>query len=107
MSDTQYAIADLMDLTRCVCCEAYTSRGLKDPECNHDFRESVIALATENERLRELVKRAFHEGFGAGMDDFRRSSGGVTWYGSKSRKALGETDKEQLEKLLDNGTSNV
>tara|TARA_Y100000310_G_scaffold324866_1_gene387308 strand:+ start:3904 stop:4269 length:366 start_codon:yes stop_codon:yes gene_type:complete len=45
-------------------------------------------LRAENERLRALVRRAFNEGFGAGMDDFRLSRGGVTWEDSRSRKAL-------------------
>ena len=38
----------------------------------------------------ELVERAFNEGFGEGMNDLLRQSGGKTWYDSRSRKRLAE-----------------
>lgn len=46
----------------CVCHEAYTSRDMKDPACNHDLAESVgiiraelIRLARENAELRDTL----------------------------------------------------
>ena len=42
----------------------------------------------------ELVERAFNEGFGEGMNDVLRQSGGKTWYDSNSRKRLAELKGE-------------
>jgi len=38
----------------CTCHSAYTSRGLKDPQCNHDLQESVDIIRAELLRLAAL-----------------------------------------------------
>jgi hypothetical protein len=42
----------------------------------------------EVERLRDLVKRAYHEGFGEGMREVTTSRGGKSWKDSSVAKAL-------------------
>lgn len=66
------------------------------PHIPAKFREDVPyvradeyeRLRAEVERLKKLAESAFNEGFGAGMDEFTKSRGGVTWYDSRSRAAL-------------------
>lgn len=48
----------------CVCHEAYTSRDMKDPACNHDLAESVGIIRAELIRLaRENAELPTHEGY--------------------------------------------
>lgn len=50
-----YALDSLSELTACRCNEAYKGRGLRDPDCNCDYRtdvdlvRSVVIAATQNE----------------------------------------------------------
>jgi hypothetical protein len=50
--------------------------------------------ADEIERLRHLVEKAYNEGFGEGMNDVLRQSGGTSWYDSRSRKAIEGQDHD-------------
>ena len=59
--------------------------------------DRIEELEAENADLKDklakavwLVERAFNEGFGEGMNDVLRHSGGKTWYDSRSRKRLEE-----------------
>lgn len=52
------------------------------------IRDAVSEKDKEIERLRHLVEKAFNEGFGEGMNDVLRQSGGTSWYDSRSRKAI-------------------
>jgi len=55
--------------------------------------QEVIAELTERiEVLKKLVRSAFNEGVSSGMDEFRKSNGGRTWFDSDARKLL-EDDK--------------
>lgn len=45
-------------------------------------------LASIESDLAKLVASAFSEGFGAGMDEYTKSLGGVTWEGSRSKARL-------------------
>ena len=56
----------------------------KEAEADAEELEAKLAKAVG------LVESAFNEGFGEGMNDFTRSSGGKTWYDSRSRKRLAE-----------------
>ena len=38
------SLAEISGESECRCDITYTSRGLKDPQCNHDMRESVEAI---------------------------------------------------------------
>lgn len=40
----------------CTCSVAYTSRGMKDPQCNHDLAEDVNIISAELLRLASRVK---------------------------------------------------
>lgn len=49
----------------CTCHEAYTSRGMKDPQCNHDLADEVaiiraelLRLARENAELRTVCEES-------------------------------------------------
>lgn len=42
----------------CTCHEAYTSRGMKDPACNHDLAEYVATIRAELLRLAALEREA-------------------------------------------------
>jgi hypothetical protein len=57
MSDkdmVKQALAELGDIVRCLCDEAYISRGLHDPSCNCDSSE---ALATVKKHIRKLTEQ--------------------------------------------------
>jgi hypothetical protein len=46
MSDIDDAINALRNLTKCTCHEAYSGRGMEDPNClHHEYAEYVEALA--------------------------------------------------------------
>lgn len=46
----------------CTCHEAYTSRGMKDPQCNHDLAEYVTVIRAELLRLaRENAELSEHQ----------------------------------------------
>lgn len=53
----------------CTCHEDYTSRGMKDPACNHDLlpyvetiRTELLRLADENKRMRGIIETLDIEG---------------------------------------------
>ena len=54
------------------------------------MQERIKGLEANLAKAVELVERAFNEGFGEGMNDLLRQSGGKTWYDSRSRKRLAE-----------------
>jgi len=57
MSDkekVQQALAELWDVVKCRCNEAYTGRGLKDPHCECDSAEAVKIVAR---RLKDLTEQ--------------------------------------------------
>ena len=49
--EVRNALAEIYGETICRCHESYTSRGMKDPDCNHDIRESVDTIRAELLRL--------------------------------------------------------
>ena len=54
MSDpekTQQALRELWDIVRCRCHEAYTGRGLHDPDCECDSADAVKVVADRIEQL--------------------------------------------------------
>lgn len=54
MSDpekTQQALRELWDIVRCRCHEAYTGRGLHDPNCECDSADAVKVVADRIEEL--------------------------------------------------------
>jgi hypothetical protein len=54
MTDTdpvKQALAELQDLVRCRCHEAYKGRGLHDPDCDCDSADAVKAVADRIEAL--------------------------------------------------------
>jgi hypothetical protein len=54
--------------------------------------ERAVNMEAENKRLRGLVRSAYNEGFGEGMREYTKSSGGKPWDESDARAALrGET----------------
>lgn len=61
--DVRAALDELRDVVRCRCHEAYTGRGLHDPDCECDSADSVetvaaayLAQAEEIERLRDAIE---------------------------------------------------
>jgi hypothetical protein len=50
------ALAELQDLVRCRCHEAYKSRGLHDPNCHCDSADAVKAVADDLETLDKACK---------------------------------------------------
>lgn len=60
MSDdlVKQSIAELQDLVRCQCDEAYKDRGLHDPTCCCDYAEAVKVVADRIEELEAQVRAA-------------------------------------------------
>jgi hypothetical protein len=59
MTDTdpvKQALAELQDLVRCRCHEAYKSRGLHDPNCHCDSADAVKVVADDLETLDKACK---------------------------------------------------
>ena len=59
------SLAEIAGEAECRCDVAYTSRGLKDPTCNHDLKDSVevirahlLSQDAENTKLAGLHKSA-------------------------------------------------
>lgn len=55
------AIAELQEVVRCRCDEAYRDRGLKDPQCECDSAEAVKIVARRIEALTEQLAAAQHD----------------------------------------------
>jgi hypothetical protein len=60
MSDdlVKQALAELTDVVRCRCHEAYTGRGLHDPDCQCDSAEAVKVVADRIEELEAKLAKA-------------------------------------------------
>ncbi|CAB4166742.1 hypothetical protein UFOVP845_49 [uncultured Caudovirales phage] len=52
------AMAELQEVVRCRCDEAYRDRGLKDPQCECDSAEAVKVVADRIEALTEQLAAA-------------------------------------------------
>jgi hypothetical protein len=52
------AIAELTDVVRCRCNEAYTGRGLHDPDCECDSAEAVKVVADRIEELEAKLSKS-------------------------------------------------
>ena len=68
------AMAELQEVVRCRCDEAYRDRGLKDPHCECDSAEAVKvvanrikALIAENERLGQQCEGLMQAGMNNGQ----------------------------------------
>jgi len=61
MSDdlVKQSIAELQDLVRCRCHEAYKGRGLHDPDCHCDTAEAVKAVAARIKDLEAQRKKTY------------------------------------------------
>ena len=58
------AMAELQEVVRCRCDEAYRDRGLKDPHCECDSADAVKVVASRIEALEaklELAKRSLRK----------------------------------------------
>lgn len=53
-----HAIAELQEVVRCRCDEAYRGRGLKDPHCECDSAEAVKIVASRIKALTEQLAAA-------------------------------------------------
>ena len=64
MSDEELtqAIAELQEVVRCRCDEAYRDRGLKDPHCECDSAEAVKVVADRIEALEAKLAKAVEIG---------------------------------------------
>ena len=60
MSDEELtlAIAELQEVVRCRCDEAYRDRGLKDPHCECDSAEAVKVVASRIKALEAKLAKA-------------------------------------------------
>ena len=61
MSDNEQvsqALAELWDIVRCRCNEAYTGRGLHDPDCECDSAEAVKVVAIRIKALTAKLAKA-------------------------------------------------
>ena len=60
MSDdlVKQAMAELTDVVRCRCNEAYTGRGLHDPDCQCDSAEAVKVVTDHIEELEAKLAKA-------------------------------------------------
>ena len=63
MSDdlVKQSIAELQDLVRCRCHEAYKGRGLHDPDCHCDSAETVKVVADRIEELEAKLAKVVTE----------------------------------------------
>lgn len=52
--------------------------------------DEITRLRAEVERLRDLVRKSYNEGFGEGMREHSTNRGGKTWQESRAREAMGE-----------------
>lgn len=52
------AIAELQEVVRCRCDEAYRDRGLKDPHCECDSAEAVKVVASRIKALKAKLAKA-------------------------------------------------
>lgn len=71
-ADVRGALAEIAGEAVCRCSVEYTSRGLKDPTCNHDLAESVevvraelLRLARENAELHNSALGGYEDGWHA------------------------------------------
>lgn len=55
--------------------------------------EALAEKSAEIERLKALVRSAYHEGFGEGMREHSTSRGGKTWQESKAYFVLNATHR--------------
>lgn len=62
MSDdlVKQALAELGDVVRCRCHEAYTGRGMHDPDCQCDSAEAVKVVAERIEELEAKLEALDH-----------------------------------------------
>lgn len=61
MSDADQAsqaLAELWDIVKCRCHEAYTGRGLHDPDCQCDSTDAVQTVADRIEELETKLTKA-------------------------------------------------
>ena len=102
MSDkekVQQALAELWDVVKCRCNEAYTGRGLHDPDCECDSAEAVKivadrikALTKERDEADDLAKAAFADGASNNIR-LAETSYRVKWLEAKLAKAVAFLDK--------------
>ena len=59
----QQALAELWDIVKCRCNEAYTGRGLHDPDCECDRADAVRTVADAITTLRAQLAEAHKDGF--------------------------------------------
>ena len=89
MSDdlVEQAIKELQELCRCVCHEAYTGRGLHDPNCDCDSAPAVKVVADRIEELQAkrdaAVAAAYEDAAKVGVDyvngDLAQPEMGIWW----------------------------
>ena len=70
---------------------------MANSEMCRDAADRIDELEAKLAEAVDLVKGAFNEGFGEGMADLMRQSGGKTWHESRSRKRLAELEGEKDE----------
>lgn len=90
--ELKQAIAELQEVVRCRCDEAYRDRGLKDPHCECDSAEAVKIVARRIKDLTaKLVKAVEALGQAAtDMDDYVGRG-----YGDCFRETLAEIKGEK------------
>jgi len=90
MSDdlVKQAMAELADVVRCRCNEAYTGRGLHDPDCQCDSAEAVKVVA---DRIEELEAK-----LGKAVDGLRDAAEDMDGYVGKG---YGDPYRELTEEL--------
>jgi len=54
----EQAMGELTDLTRCRCHEGFTSRNLRDPDCNCDSADAVKIVSTRIKALEAQLAKA-------------------------------------------------
>lgn len=74
MSDAELtlAMAELQEVVRCRCDEAYRDRGLKDPHCECDSAEAVKVVANRIEALTKERDAAEQRGYANAMEAERK-----------------------------------
>ena len=103
MSDNEQvsqALAELWDIVRCRCNEAYTGRGLHDPDCECDSAEAVKIVADRIEALE--AKLATCEKYRDAYDEMGRiGTQAVRDLEAKLAKAVEGQKVNALEQILE------
>lgn len=70
--------------------KAAREEAIHDYQTNYEQKHIAEAVEVARGDVEQIAHNSFYEGFSAGMDEFRKQEGGISWKESKSYKALNQ-----------------